>query len=376
MAKFSLHEKSALATAQKKSPAQHLIQSLEQQFAHREHEISLLIKTNDVFSTQLHLEYLLQQISLYAQQLVAAETMIIPILDSNCATYTYRYGSGENAKQMIGQCLPMDVGICGWVWSNQYAWWRGNLDALDDYEKTVWEQSADQVVMAPLIGKQYFFGSLCGINKKGGGEFSEQDMELLTLFAGDISNALEIALMEHNLEELNKKVEKLINSVPRQIWHDALTGLPNRFLMQQHINHNIGSATNDHESLVVMVMEIQGFANDELQAITRHVQSVLRETDIIGRVKGGKFIVLLPATDAEDIAFVAEKLNATLYNLADDHIRHKRLSAVFGIAHYPAHGNDDSTLLRLAESALTRAKRSQQPYVIATTQESETAVAI
>lgn len=200
------------------------IQQLQHQLEDREFEINLLKETSNAVNQQFQLDSLLQLISKRAQKLVQAETLLIPILDKECTQYTYRAGYGKNTEEIIGESLPLDFGICGWVWKHKRPWWRGVLDELDDDEKNMWEKEAGTVLVVPLLGKRHFLGGIAAINKIDLGEFRKRDLDILTLFATQVTMAIENAMyfqemetakevaesLQQELKEFNTDLEKII----------------------------------------------------------------------------------------------------------------------------------------------------------------------
>ena len=116
---------------QNKSEVVNLNRSLQQ----KETEIGLLQQTFTEIGSELDLNKVFQIVSERALELINAETILIPLLDSNCETYTYRAAYGKNAGEIAGESLPIDYGICGWVWKHKRAWWRGVLEELSEEER-------------------------------------------------------------------------------------------------------------------------------------------------------------------------------------------------------------------------------------------------
>ncbi|MGD8934073.1 MAG: hypothetical protein PVF35_04795, partial [Gammaproteobacteria bacterium] len=143
------------------------VSDLRESLLHREAEIDLLQQTFTDIGSELDLDRVFQIVAERARELVKAETLLIPILDENCETYTYRAGSGINIDEIVGESLPLDYGVCGWVWKHKKAWWRGMLDELSEAERNRWEKEAGTLILVPLQGKKHFLGGIAAINKTG-----------------------------------------------------------------------------------------------------------------------------------------------------------------------------------------------------------------
>lgn len=156
--------------------------------------------------------------------------------------------------------------------------------------------------------------------------------------------------------------------IQHQAYHDALTGLPNRLLMQDRIAHAIARAGREGSRCVVMFIDIDNFKNindtmghdvgDELlRGIAARLTGSVRAQDTIARQGGDEFIVLLDQMEGHQGATrVAQKILEGLraaFRVAgtDQHV-----SGSIGIALYPDDGQDPATLLRNADTAMFHGK--------------------
>lgn len=183
------------------------IRQLEHQIKDRELEVKLLLEITEAINNRIQTQDLFQAVAERARTLVNAETLLIPILDEQCQEYTYRAGSGINTDEIVGQSMPIDMGICGWVWREKRPWWRGVLDELSEADRNRWEKEAGSVLVVPLFGKRHFLGGISAINKIGNNEFSQRDLELLTLFANSVTVTIENAIFFDEMEMARKQSE-------------------------------------------------------------------------------------------------------------------------------------------------------------------------
>ena len=170
-----------------------------------------------------------------------------------------------------------------------------------------------------------------------------------------------------------------------QALHDALTGLPNRSLFGDRLRQALLGARRNQNMFGVLLLDLDRFKdiNDALghdrgdsllQEVTARLRGVLRATDTIARLGGDEFAVL--TTDAkhpDDIVATARKILASLegpFAIADQMVE---TGASIGIALYPVHGDDPTTLLRRADVAMYVAKRSGGGHAVyAPEQETQT----
>jgi diguanylate cyclase len=177
-------------------------------------------------------------------------------------------------------------------------------------------------------------------------------------------------LMERNLvltQELTLLAEK--ESKARHIaYHDELTGLPNRRLLQDRFKQAVAQAARQYKQVVVMLLDLDGFKsiNDSLghpvgdhllQQVAKRLKSCVRVADTVCRYGGDEFVVMLPEfEDGDTAAAVAEKIRAQLeipYVLNDELVT---VRASIGVAEYPGDGSNYRALIKQADIAMYRAK--------------------
>jgi diguanylate cyclase (GGDEF)-like protein/PAS domain S-box-containing protein len=154
--------------------------------------------------------------------------------------------------------------------------------------------------------------------------------------------------------------------------HDPLTGLPNRHRLQRELQQAIAHSAQTGTGLALLYLDLDGFkaANDRsghdagdrvLQEVAHRLQQGLRQSDLVARVGGDEFVVLLPGCrDPAAANTVADGLRARLrppYPLPDGPIH---LDASVGVACFPADGSDPDTLLAHADRAMYAAKRDEK----------------
>lgn len=192
--------------------------------------------------------------------------------------------------------------------------------------------------------------------------FDEAAQHLLEEMAMDISYALDSFDKESARIKGEERIEYLAN-------FDSLTGLPNRTQLAFRINELLNVAKRHHQYIAVMFLDLDHFKdiNDTLghtigdllliEAANR-VRSLLREEDTVTRLGGDEFIILLPTTNTEGAAQVAQKLLEIFQK--PFHIQNNELniSASIGISLYPSDGADFETLYKNADTAMYRAKHN------------------
>ncbi|MBI3777885.1 MAG: sensor domain-containing diguanylate cyclase [Gammaproteobacteria bacterium] len=373
---------------------------LESELRDREIEVSLLKETADAISGELDQQKVFQLAVERARNLIMAETVLLPILDVNGTEYTYRAGCGKNADEIVGQSLPLDLGVCGWVWRHKRPWWHGVLAELDEAERNKWEKEAGSIILVPLVGKRNFLGGLAGINKIGGEDFTKRDLDLLSLFANQVSFAIENAALfdqlnktkeeaeayQREMQALNTELERrvaqrtsaladAVKELEHLALHDMLTDLPNRSLVEDRLQQSIHIARREKKVLSFLMVDLDRFkeVNDRyghdagdglLKQVAMRLRRVLRQSDTAGRLGGDEFALVLPSTDAAGAAKVAEKLLKVMeppFKVGD---RTLSSACSIGIAVYPEHGVEVAALCKSAEAAACAAKRGKKGYAV------------
>jgi diguanylate cyclase (GGDEF)-like protein/PAS domain S-box-containing protein len=170
--------------------------------------------------------------------------------------------------------------------------------------------------------------------------------------------------MHTNLQEIIDSQEK----AEYLAYHDSLTDLPNRVKLEEHLEHVISVANRDNLTMSILFIDLDRFKiiNDTLghqvgdkllQSVAKRIREVLRDTDMVARMGGDEFIVVLEtARDKKAAAYVCQKILDTLkkpIKIADHALN---TSASIGVAMYPDNGNNITTLIKNADTAMYHAK--------------------
>ncbi|MBK1613175.1 hypothetical protein CKO44_06770 [Rubrivivax gelatinosus] len=151
---------------------------------------------------------------------------------------------------------------------------------------------------------------------------------------------------------------------------DALTGLPNRAVLLDHLELAVSMAKRHARRVAVLFLDVDSFkqindtlghaAGDEaLKLVANCLSSVVRENDTVSRQGGDEFVVLLAEVkNAGDAQAVAAKVNAALARCSRLENRQLPLKVSIGISVYPENGEDARALLAFADAAMYAAKRN------------------
>jgi diguanylate cyclase (GGDEF)-like protein len=181
-------------------------------------------------------------------------------------------------------------------------------------------------------------------------------------FANTTALMLALAIEAAQRQEAETKIEHLA-------WYDALTGLPNRNLLRETMRDMIMSAANRKRRMAVMLIDLDRFkdVNDTLghlvgDALIKSAAELLRQTagdvGVVARLGGDEFVVIVSEfVHRQEVALLAARVTQALHRT--DLVPHidTQVSASIGVALFPEHGRDMSTLLKNADAAMYQAKR-------------------
>ncbi|MDM5176313.1 EAL domain-containing protein [Massilia sp. DJPM01] len=150
--------------------------------------------------------------------------------------------------------------------------------------------------------------------------------------------------------------------------HDALTGLPNRTLLQDRMRQAIAFANRHRRWVAILFIDLDYFKNindslghhigdQVLKMAAMRLQQCLREGDSVARLGGDEFVLILPLLgDSSDAARVAQKALDSLTQPFGVELNQLHLGASIGISLYPDDGLDVDSLMRAADTAMYHAK--------------------
>ena len=152
--------------------------------------------------------------------------------------------------------------------------------------------------------------------------------------------------------------------------HDPLTNLPNRLLIKERLHQALIRAHRHREKVAVLYVDVDHFKwiNDSLGHevgdkylihFTTRMQEILRESDVVGRLGGDEFLVVLDTIENQNaIATVVQKLITELCRPVSINGRKLGVSCSIGVSLYPDDGEDVETLIRTSDAAMFAAKDS------------------
>lgn len=161
----------------------------------------------------------------------------------------------------------------------------------------------------------------------------------------------------------------------RLAFHDALTGLPNRLLLQDRAQQALAQAQRQGSELAVLYLDLDNFKpiNDfmgheagdaALVQIAQTLRSCVRASDTVCRLGGDEFVVLFNGSPGpKELQMIAEKILHACSQTFEWGAQRSPISISGGISIYPDHAHAWSELLRCADQALYCAKKAGRSQI-------------
>jgi diguanylate cyclase (GGDEF)-like protein len=289
-----------------------------------------------------HLGELLDYDELSVYEVDRAAEMLVPV-----------FALSEYAEEVMADSFPLDEGVTGWVVTNRRT---RNVERADQdpivavVEGT--EMEPESLVSVPLVVGDRVVAALnvyrIGVDKM----FTAAEVEQVERFATMAALAFDSARQRETLRE--------------QARTDGLTGLLNHRACHERLGVEVERAAALERTLSVVVVDLDHFktVNDAyghaegdkvLIAAAEKLRSAVREDDVVARLGGEEFALILPGVAGAQAAEAAERARAAI---AEVTVGGRALSCSAGVASYPDDERDAGRLLELADGALYWAKRS------------------
>lgn len=178
----------------------------------------------------------------------------------------------------------------------------------------------------------------------------------------------EIRQLVRAFNDMQRQIHHRQRALEHQAMHDALTGLPNRVLLNDRLEQAVAHLGRTGGCMAVLLLDLDRFkeVNDALghpagdrllQEVARRLRAGFRSTDTVARLGGDEFAILARETGEEGAAGFAAKVHAAISGVFRIQHQNVYVGTSIGVALYPQHGRDASTLLRRADIAMYLAKK-------------------
>ncbi len=326
-----------------------------------------LLSLTEAIITTLDQSTLLQLVADHLSRLVETDTITVDLHDPVQHDFRPVIARGAHADIYGQRIVADDLGVAGWVLQHGEA--QLIADELVDPRVIHRGEHPEpgSLIVAPLRGRGQVVGVVTLERSRRESPFSQEEFELVQLFAAQASVALQNAQAHH--------------AMAVQAQTDGLTNLSNHTTFHAQL----GVAVERGERFSVLMIDLDEFkayndsyghqAGDQmLRRIAGALQAACRETDAVFRYGGDEFTILLPGTDQGGALAVAEKVRAAVTG-AGSHRGPDALllTCSIGVASYPDDALDAPSLLFAADRAAYLSKRTGRDLVSTAAQGAELA---
>jgi diguanylate cyclase (GGDEF)-like protein/excisionase family DNA binding protein len=315
-----------------------------------------LLQVTESILTTLEPRAILDQVAERLSDLVGYDNLSIELLDRATGLLRPLTAKGIHAAQYMEPWLPGEEGLATWVVGHNEP--ALVLDELSDTRILQFRDSGPvngSLICVPLLGRDGATGVLTLERIGLESVYSEEEFELVKLFAAQVSIALQNA-------EVHRAVEIRAQT-------DDLTALLNHGTFQDWLGRSV--LAHDAFSLIMLDLDDFKAVNDALghQAgdlllaqISRAIEAAGRDTDRVFRYGGDEFALILPGTDAASALGVGERVRAAVHSLGEPGSRWcdagLQVSVSIGVATFPRDGVTAEEILLAADRACFVAKRT------------------
>ena len=182
--------------------------------------------------------------------------------------------------------------------------------------------------------------------------------------------------MKQAQEEREKLVRRLQEALAENeylAYHDALTGMPNRRLLEDRLEQALARADRQHHKVAILALDLDNFkeVNDTfghrvgdlvLKSVVARVEARLRASDTLARTGGDEFTVVADVADALGAQVLVSALQLAFALPFEVEGKLVTTGASIGLALYPDDGRTADELRAAADKAMYVAKRSKRGY--------------
>gem|GEM_PF-5573599 len=222
---------------------------------------------------------------------------------------------------------------------------------------------------APLWNGKQVIG-LVQMDARGGVPlpFGPRDLEVFTVFSHQLALAAENKRLTQGLRESVRSLKRTQTRMEQLAFYDPLTGLYNRRLFRDRLEHAIRQMNRSGQRLAVLYLDLDNFkhVNDTLghdagdillRVLSERLRGCVRDQDTVARIGGDEIgILLIEVSSVEGAMLVAEKIVSELREPVEVGSQSLVVTTSVGITVAPDDGSNAETLLKNADLALYRAK--------------------
>ncbi|HIE52631.1 MAG TPA: diguanylate cyclase [Armatimonadetes bacterium] len=336
----------------------------------RRRQLQALLEISALLSSTHDLERLIQTVLAQAVQLITpVDSGALLLYDEETDKLNVRAVYGVAATSLQGRKFSLQEGLFGRVFrtGKPQVTWEGKPLQVEVLPRTPAQpfphhrlsppEVLSDLLCVPLVAQEKPIGVVVLRATPGSAPFTQEDVSLLQAFANQAAVAIENA--------------RLYRAIHQLAITDPLTGLFNRRHFESRLGIELARADRAQQPVSLVLLDIDHFKpfNDRfghlcgdrlLKRLAHFVQGAVRRIDVVARIGGEEFAIILPLTGKQGALIVADNLRRGVAALefegdGDQPVVHKTIS--LGVATYPDDAEAAEALLQRADEALYRAKR-------------------
>lgn len=311
-------------------------------------QLSNIYETTRALSGILNMDQLLEEVLRVSQRIFRFQGCRI-LLSNITGDCLYLYAALDNGNRHIFEDpAPYGRDISGLMKMQDQGSMMTQLNRKN-------RDSGSNEVDIPLLSRGKVLG-IMQIKTETGKLPSGRDRRLLMIFASSAAVAIDNSLLHKKTEELT-----II---------DALTELYNYRYFRAKLTDELRRADRYRQKLSILMLDLDHFkeVNDRyghqtgnviLREVSNIMEQCVRDIDVVARYGGEEFVVILPQTNAEDAAIIAERIRETVKKNCfpnSNGQREIRITVSLGVATYPEGIHNLDQLLEKVDRALYQAK--------------------
>jgi len=319
--------------------------------AQAKQELQILYELTQALGNTLSVEETVRLLANQLQKLIQFDTIAMYLIHDG--VLRPRFVEGVNARLLAKLQIPLGAGLSGWVAGNGKFSLNGNPAVEPGYAENPAEFSKLRSALSvPLDSSKGIIGALTLYNVRPNA-FTVDHLRVLKAIGMKAGSTINNSLIH---EQIGRSADT-----------DGLTGLPNSRALMARLEQETSRSNRQQLPYSVFVLDLNGLkqindrhghleGNRALQAVSQSLGGCLREYDMMARVGGDEFVILLPGMGADAAAEKRVELGTAAERMAEEFPEFE-LSVSMGSATYPADGRIAEQLLGLADRRMYWHKR-------------------
>jgi diguanylate cyclase (GGDEF)-like protein/putative nucleotidyltransferase with HDIG domain len=319
--------------------------------AQAKQELQILYELTQALGNSLSVEDTMRLLTNQLQKLIQFDTIAVYLTQDG--VLRPRFVEGVNARLLAPLQIPLGTGLSGWVAGNGKFSLNGNPAVEPGYVEHPGEFSKLRSALSvPLDSTKGIIGALTLYSVRPNA-FKVDHLRVLKAIGMKAGATINNSLIH---EEIGRSADT-----------DGLTGLPNSRALMARLEQETARSDRQRLPYAVFVLDLNGLktindrhghleGNRALRAVAQTLERCLREYDMLARIGGDEFVILLPGMSGDEAAEKRIELAMAVDRMAEEFAEFE-VSVSMGSATYPADGRNPEQLLGLADRRMYWHKR-------------------